>query len=292
MRLSTSTNIMHRVGEQAGAISIGECLRRCAQAGYRVMDINFVDQCREGRPLRANDWEAWVDRVGETAARYGLTFSQSHAWFYNVCDTTRPDRAEYEEWVRRSIVASGRLGVRWVVMHAGTVNRDYYSPVESKRRNLAYFAPFVELARKSGCGIAIENMADFGGFRRRYTASPEELVDLVDTIHDPAVGICWDFGHGNLCRLDQAASLRLIGSRLKATHVADNHGSEDEHLAPFMGTVPWPELMRTLHEIGYTGDFTYEIHKFTWNVPEPLRDAMLAYTVRLGEYLVGLSEKG
>jgi sugar phosphate isomerase/epimerase len=94
---------------------------------------------------------------------------------------------------------------------------------------------------------------------RYYCSAADELCELVDALKDPRVGICWDFGHGNLNKLDQEKSLRAIGKRLKALHVDDNHGWADEHLLPFQGNVPWTALMPVLREIGYEGDMTMEV---------------------------------
>ncbi|EHI60782.1 hypothetical protein HMPREF9473_01346 [ [Hungatella hathewayi WAL-18680] len=41
MRLSTSINLMDPVCGEYGKISAEECLRRCRQSGFRVMDFNF-----------------------------------------------------------------------------------------------------------------------------------------------------------------------------------------------------------------------------------------------------------
>lgn len=288
MRLSTSTNIMDKIGKTAGAIPIEECVVRCAKAGYRVLDINFCDMAESGFPLSLEGWESWVHHVGEVANEYGVVFSQSHAPFYNCCDDRVPDREWRDELIRRSIIGSGILRVPWIVMHAGTVRGCCYEPEESKRRNIEYFKPFVDLAKEQNVGIAIENMADFDK-ARRYTAAVEELIDLVKSFDDPAVGICWDFGHANLTAEDQSSSLRRIGALLKATHVADNHGEWDEHLAPFYGTVPWESLMPVLSEISYAGDLTYEIHRFSAGLPSAVRGSMLEHTVEIGRYLMALA---
>jgi sugar phosphate isomerase/epimerase len=85
---------------------------------------------------------------------------------------------------------------------------------------------------------------------------------------------------------DQRADLLALGKRLVCLHIADNNGSHDEHLAPFCGTVDWLAILRTLKEIGYTGDLTYEIPKFTGNLPAAMRGSVLDYTVELGRYLI------
>ena len=77
------------------------------------------------------------------------------------------------------------------------------------------------------------------------------------------MGICWDFGHANLMGIDQREALRVMGKRLKATHVADNSGKLDDHILPFQGNVNWRSILPVLSEIGYEGDLTFEIHNST-----------------------------
>ena len=57
--------------------------------------------------------------------------------------------------------------VPWIVMHPGTYPDDAPDFRESKRRNYEYFMPYLELADRFGCGIAIENMADGFSTHRR-----------------------------------------------------------------------------------------------------------------------------
>jgi sugar phosphate isomerase/epimerase len=286
VRLSTSTNILDYVPDKREPVPVEECLRRCSQAGYKVMDMNFCDQSGEGRPLTKDNWKDWVNKVGEAAQKYHIMFSQSHTLFYNVCDHSIKEREDYEELVRRAIIGSGMLGVKWIVIHAGTVNEQGYSFRESMKRNHEYFLPHIELAQKYNCGIAIENLPENDRKNREFAAAVEELLELVDSFDDSSVGICWDFGHAHLTDENQEKSLRRIGHRLKATHVADNHGNFDEHLAPFYGNIDWYPLMKVLTEINYAGDFTFEIHSFMRKFPDALRDHLLVHTYDLGQYLI------
>ena len=164
---------------------------------------------------------------------------------------------------------------------------------ESKRRNYEYFMPYLELADRFGCGIAIENMADGFSTHRRpggvYCSTHVELCDLVDSFHVSNVGICWDFGHANLMGIDQREALRVMGKRLKATHVADNSGKLDDHILPFQGNVNWRSILPVLSEIGYEGDLTFEIHNSTSRLPDHLVDATAALCEQVGRYLLDLA---
>ena len=89
--------------------------------------------------------------------------------------------------------------------------------------------------------------------------------------------------------LDQREALRYMGKRLKATHVADNSGYNDDHIMPFQGTIDWRKILPVLSEINYEGDLTFEIHCSTSRLPDNLLDdtALLAEKVR--RYLLNLA---
>lgn len=292
MRISTSTNIMDRVNKVQNVITMEECINECYKAGYRVLDMNFCDMSTKNMPLAQENWEEWVDRVGEQAAKLGIEITQSHSHFYNVVKREVSDREWREEMVRRSIIASGKLGVKWMVMHAGTVREEGYDSIESKRKNVEYFTPHIEHAKKYNVGIAIENLFDPNPIMRTYTGTSEELIDFVSSFNDDdAVGICWDFGHGNLTSEDPAYVLRKIGKRLKCTHINDNHGLRDEHLLPLYGDINWEPIMEALKDIDYKNDFALEITPFVDKVPKHIRQTLLRHTYEVAEYLISLSER-
>jgi sugar phosphate isomerase/epimerase len=274
-------------------ISFIDSMHICSKIGYQVMDINFCDAVKEHCEVFSDNWRDEVEKIAEEAEILGIEFSQCHLPFYNVIDSKFENRELYEKMISRCIEASGRLGVKWAILHAGTAIWDNRSIKVAKEKNIEYFKPQLETAAKHNLGIAIENMADFlveGLPRRRYTANVEELCDLVDSLESDNVGICWDFGHANLIGCDQVKSLKYVGNRLKATHVADNLGIYDDHIAPFHGNIDWISIMKVLKEINYTGDFTYEIHNATMRMPDALRQAALEYTFEIGKYLLSIAE--
>ena len=181
------------------------------------------------------------------------------------------------------------LGGKWVVVHPMNLPHDaLYDPKKAKDAALRKLEPYIEEAKGQGVGLAIENMVDYRGRRRRYCGGDIfELIDLVDTVNDPAVGICLDTGHANLDSVEPAAAIYEIGKRLKALHINDNHAAEaDEHLFPYFGTVDWEKTVKALKDIGYDGDFSYEAT--SQRVPPALYPDWLAYTAKLGRYLMSL----
>lgn len=292
MRLSTSTNIYFNRPNNKKA-TIEDSIRLCAQGGYKVMDMNFYDCTTFKLPFVTDDWESWIHGIKNVADENGIEFSQSHANFYNFCDEFAENKEFLDQLVRRSIICSGILGVKWMVIHAGT---DFASPTlvkDSKRKNIEYFKPVIELAAKHNVGVAIENLWDYNiAPLRRYTTTAEELVDLVDALKKEYenVGICWDVEHADIMKQPQEPALKLLGNRLKATHISDNIGIQNDHILPFNGYTDWESFMKLLKEINYQGDFTYEIHRYTTQLPDELVVSALKHSVNVGNYLLSLAK--
>ena len=291
MKLSTTVNFF--IYDDDGSYeAYKEDLRHYAAVGYQALDAIFCQADAAGSPLRTAKWMDWAKTVKEEADRLGITFVQTHLPFYNFCDPITGIQADTEEILEKAIVCTKILGVKWTIADQGT---DYGSVLmeASRRKNLEYFSKRLELAEKHDVGICIENMADFPGqgFKRNYGGAVEPLCELVDTLSEKFgnAGVCWDFGHANLMYPDQAACLRYVGGRLKVTHVHDNNGTYDEHRPPYMGTVNWEAVLPVLKEIGYEGDFSFEVRRMGPQVPRWVSDSLWAHLLNVGKHLMALT---
>ena len=269
-------------------------LRRARAAGFEALDFCMTHFSKGKCELMGDNWEAVAAGVAEEAARLGITFNQSHLPFPkpNIRNSDPCGKGgEKNEFMRhaieRAIRVAAMLGVKWGVIHPV---QNLYTDEQCREADIAYnheiYDDLIELALKLGVGIAYENMADIDG-RRRFGTTPEELIALVESYDSENVQICWDFGHVNRCFNEPTRQLRKVAKYLRATHVDDNIGVDDLHTIPFFGTVPWPEIMRTLREINYTGDFNYELRR-SLTIPDELLDVTAKYFFGVGQYLLSL----
>lgn len=264
MRLSISTSVLDKTVAPGEPLSAQTALSILKTAGFDFVDLSLWSYSRKGGPLDREDWEDWAFRCRESADQLGIRCLQTHG---NTLSGMKWDDETYTDAKRvwennyRCIKATSILGADWMVMHPYNLpHAPCYSIREARERNLRFFAPFIDYAKKLGIGIAIENMVDFIGNRRRYCGGdPEELLELVDTINDPAVGICVDTGHANISGIHVGDFIRMAGFRLKCTHVDDNNRDADSHFPPFFGTVDWADTLKVLRDIGYGNDFSFEI---------------------------------
>ncbi len=290
MRLATSTNLF--AVRYDGFTSYVESIKRCKESGFQVIDVNFCSSLRGVGDLASENWEALIYELRNEGEKLNLEFNQSHPVFVSkdIRQASVEEQEDYDRMMRRSILASSILGVKWAAFHPVEEKQlTLYDIDASVRKNREYFDPYVELAVKNNVGIAFENMIEDSSNKRRFSSHAGELVVLVESYNDPLVGACWDFGHGNRLYQDQTVALRTLGQHLKATHINDNNGTADDHMFPFHGTIDWHKIMPVFKEIGYMGDFTYEAHNEFNKLPEHLKDSLAKCGYEIGMYCLSLA---
>ena len=271
MRLSTSTNIAAFLPEKENKNNFDFCIELCSRAGYKILDLNFCEAMNPNSRMRGDDWKSYVRDIAELGRRREVEFTQSHLPYYDIFTPGESGKIRLmEELIRRCIIASGELGVKWAVAHPGTYCE---RPDLSLEKNLEYYTVHLETAKNSGVGIALEN--DFENpelpDQKIFGADISGLCKLIDAFDDPGAGICYDFGHANLTGGFHRDNLKIIGKRLKATHVHDNDFIHDNHFMPFFGRTDWVKAISALAECGYEGDLTFEIQEFARYVPNELK---------------------
>ncbi|NMD37195.1 MAG: sugar phosphate isomerase/epimerase [Christensenellaceae bacterium] len=288
MRLSTSTNIFFNRPDGSKAETT-ESIKKCAKAGYTVMDMNFHDLSVFNTPFRTDNWEYYINQINECAKTNNIEFSQGHSHFYNFCDKNFPNKEFHDELIRRSVEGAKILGVKWLVIHTATDFNSQSIVKDSKLKSMEYLKPRIELAGKYGVGIAIENLWEENiAPKRRYCSTVEELCDFVDSLNYDNVGCCWDVEHADFCGIDQKEALKYIGKRLKATHISDYNSIKNDHILPFSGVINWKNVMEAFKEVEYNGDFAFEIHNYTGNLPDELIDSAIKHSKAVGDYLLSL----
>jgi sugar phosphate isomerase/epimerase len=280
MRLSTMTNIHQIYLDDDYYFSTAECIRACAAAGFKIMDLSLSGITQPGRYLHEeNSHFAWLEGVRAAMADTGVVFSQSHSVFYG--SGYLPGSPEYDSYlqnIKSNIKLSGLLGIPWTVVHPlNGKNLEGKPHDEIIGANVDFCRSLLDDMHENHVGVSIENM-----IHEPFTSADSllELLDAIDGGND--FGICWDTGHANLSKQDQPKSILKLGNRLKMTHIADNRGNFDDHLLPYSGTVDWAPLVDAMKNSGYGGDFNYEVHNASRNYPISLRSRFLKLAYDIG----------
>ena len=299
MKLATSCNIIC-FRPSGTMIPIEQTLELASQAGFKYYDISFWDWSLPGSPFLTDNWKYWIHNVANAAAYYGVEFVQGHAYTYPFLNInmTEEECECHEMLTRRSIDCCSILGVKICVTHPDTDWRSVDRVKSSKAKNIEYFKNLLEYTMRRDMELAIENMCNFDILpKAKYCSFTEELIELVDTfqntVHNDHLGICWDFEHAEIMKIDQRESLLAIGGMLKATHVSDTHSQSDSdlmHIMPMFGKIDWRTIVKTLREINYQGYFSYEAHNYANTLPDEVIPTALKLSYEIGEYLVNLEK--
>ena len=296
MILSSATGVYQQRGDSPLHRDLNEVITVLHEVGYNAFDLSLASLEQPEFILKGDDWERKIGQLGETAAKLGVTFCQSHLPFVPLCSIAASPEFQkpgYEEqfftYTRRAYQASQMLQIPWTVLHPLTFPEHNYENKATLEANHALYDQYVELGVRLGVGTAIENMTP--PWHRKlgmtYCQHYDQLIELVESFAEPMVGICWDTGHANLVQLDQERALRAIGGRLKVLHINDNHAQvRDEHILPFMGDVDWDAVLRGLAAIGYEGSFSYETGKTSANAYGSLQREFIKLAYRNGLYLM------
>lgn len=258
-------------------------------AGFKYVDMSVGPFClNERSPILKPDWEKWAEKTVETANKHGLNMLQAHCLLFNYMDKNAPDYQYLTDVNLKLLDVCKALGIEYFIVHPGTENVSMKKSLEKSRE---WLLPFVEKAEKLGLKICIENI--FEGLYdecicRAFGSRPDELAELIDSFGSNNVGACWDCGHAHVGRLNQKASLMILGDRVWTTHVHDNRGryANDLHLPPFYGSLNWQSFMSGLSAIDYKGTLNFEIEPHTVPMDFMLEEFKSVY--KKGERLLAM----
>jgi len=278
MKLVTTTNTLEN------RFGLKEAIKRINEYGFDGYDFWLNDG---GEAFKAiSESENYLDFAKEVRAyadKIGIPCLQAHAPFPTF--TRTKTRKEDIALQIRAIEFSAILGAEVIVIHP-----DSFISFQENFDEI-YFK-LLPVAEKAGIKIATENM-----FRRKpetreiYPAAcgtPEEFASYVDFAGSDFFTACLDIGHTELTNTAgvEAFIKGLGGKRLTAVHVHDNDKIDDKHAFPFLGKIDWDKVCRSLAEIDYQGNFTFEADKTTARFPDALLPEAYNLLLKTGRYLI------
>lgn len=231
-----------------------ERIKAIRDAGFSYVDLSMFQWKPDSLYLK-DGWEEEVYSLKEYANSIGLQFAQAHAQGGNALSKDPEAALFIKKATLRAIEVCSILGVKNLVAHAG------YNPDFTKKdwfvNNKEYYTTYFDQMEKFGVNLLTENSNKFNVPNAYNANNGEDLFEFCEYVNHPLFHVCWDTGHANI-EGSQYNEIVKLGKHLKAIHYNDNNGVEDEHRAPFMGTLNHDEVMNALLEIGYNGDFTLE----------------------------------
>ncbi len=185
-----------------------------------------------------------------------------------ITETVKAKRIRMVDEIKRALEVSETVPFQYLIQHLGTGGEEY-----DERKLDAAFSSLDELsvfARQRGVEILLENIPN-------ALSSAERLMAFIGMTH-LNLNFCFDTGHANMTG-SIAAEFELMKDRIRSTHLHDNNGSDDTHLAPLVdegGSIDWAETMELLRSRDGQYPLLLEL-KVAPGKKAPLDDALCSF---------------
>lgn len=202
---------------------------------------------------QAGDWDP--ELVGGLLRTYGLGATMCAAMAPGR-DYTKPETVaatnDYLHWCVDALSACG----------GGALGGPLYAPVgdtprrtaEERKVALAHLTENLkalgEYAAERNVVLAVEPL---NRFETSLMNTVDQVLEVVERVNHPAVGVLLDTFHMNIEEKDPAAAIRKAGKHLKHVHACGN-----DRGAPGQDHIHWPAIRDALNEVGYDGALVIE----------------------------------
>ena len=152
-----------------------------------------------------------------------------------------------------ALALASQLPFQYLVLHLGVpASEQTHADDNSATAARRSIEEIVEVAARVRVRVAVEVIPN-------ALSDAESLARLVeDDLDGLDVGVCLDYGHAHLMG-DLGEAIEALSGHLWTTHVHDNGGKRDDHLAPYLGTIDWDAAMMETQKIGYDGALMFEV---------------------------------
>lgn len=267
-----------------------EAIQFMAKMGYDAYDMSFDPmQYKEECPWNQDDFREYAMKLKKIADEAGIVCNQAHAPMNGKCGVEEFD-ATFMPMVIRSIEAAAILGAKIIIVHPVQCLPYAENAEVLKEMNLKFYKSLIPYCEKFGIKVAAENMWQWNRFTRQCIHSTcsraEEFCDYIDSIGSEWIVACLDIGHVVLVSEDIPRMIKMLGNRLEALHIHDNDYKDDMHAFPFFHQINFEQMTKALTEIGYKGDFTFEIGGIYRKLPKETWESATKLLIDSGRYLM------
>ena len=249
MKLATTTGDFKRF-----CSTYEERIAHIVAAGFRYIDLDLYTVTKDDALLGDTNWQDNAKQLLDYTHSLGAEFVQAHSVGFNPLEQDDFWQTGFDATVR-SLEICQILGIPNTVVHAG--HRRGISMEEFFLLNKAFYEKLFPYMEKTGVNVLTENSTAANMGDRAYINSGADTRMFVDYVNHPLFHACWDTGHAN-AEGSQYADILALGDHLRAVHINDNRGIQDEHIIPYLGTVNLDEVLHALQDAGFTGVFTFE----------------------------------
>jgi len=265
------------------------------KAGFEAFDLSMCEMFRrEDHWMNGENWREYSKHLKSVADKEGIVCNQAHAPFPSSYGDAEKDEWVFGEIVR-SMEAASICGAKIIVVHP----KQHLPYMENREAllemNIEFYNRLIPYCEKFNIMVATENMWQQNRISKAIIDSTcsraDEFCEYIDKIDSKWITGCLDLGHVALINADLNEFARKMGKeRLKSLHVHDNDGIRDLHVMPYTQRIDFDGFAKTLGEIGYEGDITFEASNFLKKFPDELLSEATALMCSIGKHMRNLAK--
>jgi sugar phosphate isomerase/epimerase len=209
-------------------------------------------------PAAAASLAAWLEATGLTLHAIHAPIVESYVdgvWGPAISNAVADPgaRAHAIDETRAALRVAASVPFSYLVVHIG--QPDLQAPPANDNQRDAARRSIEEIARAvdatPGVQLALEVIPN-------RLSSVESILRLMEDLELERAGLCLDFGHAFIMD-DLVDVIESASGQMLTTHVHDNDGKHDTHLAPFEGRIDWARALFAAQKVGYEGVWMMEL---------------------------------
>jgi|GEM_PF-687925 len=225
--------------------------------GEMVLATGLLQGCEIFYPEHEDEKrrDCYTDDVKKLFARFPNTEKLLHLPYSakeNVADESSRD--DVLSRLKRAITYGTDLGIRKMTLHPGNAlslsNKD-----QAKQEAFHNIRELARFAFGLGVQLMLENLVS----DTEMMVSIPEIIEFMEELQEYNIGFTLDFGHASIRGIDIPTIIHRTKGVLSHTHIHDNHGVRDDHLAPLQGNIDFKSAFEALEKIGYSQMYGLEV---------------------------------
>jgi len=239
--------------------TIDQTLEASGKIGYDGVELNIDEEMLKQDRKR-------ISSIAEKADSLGLelpSLCTGLFWKYNLASPDRSIREEGVEVLKKGCEIASNLGanVVLVVPAVAVAEVPYQKTWELSKESILEAA---STAKDHGICIGVENVWN------RFLYSPLEFRNFIEDIGHPFVKAYFDVGNMLFLGFPQQWIVHL-SDLIVCVHVKDFQRSTLQFKPLLQGDLPWPDVMKSLRQVGYNGFLNVEVPPYPGH---PTKSAM------------------
>jgi len=262
-------------GGLEGKKPLSEAIQEAKELGFDAIEL-----CIAGSGvLTDKTTKSECLKIVELAKKTGIEISgvaSGENWTISPTSNDSSVRKRSIEFTRKSLEITNWLGTDAFLYIPGAVDVFFLPDAVVIPYEICYeraqeaISELLPSAEATGVTLCIENVWN------KFLLSPLEMKDFIDSFNSPYIGSYFVVVNVLLTGYPDQW-IKILGKRIKRLHIKDfksSVGTVDGFVDLLEGNVNFPEVVKALKGIGYSGYLTSEIIPFSEGRPEKTAFAM------------------